>query len=62
MGNTYLPSSRDVLGRLIANRYLVEGLCESMPGAGSYRAYHLKLDRSVLVRILPECPVASQAA
>lgn len=62
MENAYLPSSRDVLGRLIANRYLVEGLCESTPGAASYRAYHLKLDRSVLVRILPECPAASQAA
>lgn len=62
MDNAYLPSSRDVLGRLIANRYLVEGLCESMPGASSYRAYHLKLDRSVLVRIFPECPGASQDA
>ena len=62
MGNAYLPNAQAVLGRLIANRYLVEGLCESMPAAASYRAYHLKLDRSVLVRILPECPAASQDA
>jgi serine/threonine-protein kinase len=43
-----------VLGRLIANRYLVEGSCERTPGSASYRAYHLSLDRSVLLRILPE--------
>ena len=43
-----------MLGRLIAHRYLVEGPCERTPSSTSYRAYHLKLDRSVLLRILPE--------
>jgi serine/threonine-protein kinase len=62
VGNAYLPHDRSVLGRLIANRYLVEGLCESTPAGVSYRAYHLKLDRSVLVRILPECNAATQEA
>jgi eukaryotic-like serine/threonine-protein kinase len=63
VGNAYLlPPDRSVLGRVIANRYLVEGLCESTPAGASYRAYHLKLDCSVLVRILPECHSASQDA
>jgi serine/threonine protein kinase len=54
VGNPSLPNDKAVLGRLIANRYLVEGPCERTPGSTSYRAYHLGLDRSVLVRILPE--------
>jgi serine/threonine protein kinase len=54
VGNVSLPNDEGVLGRLIANRYLVEGPCERTRESSSYRAYHLGLDRSVLVRILPE--------
>jgi serine/threonine protein kinase len=42
-----------MLGRLIANRYLVENVCERTGSSVSYRAYHLAIDRSVLLRILP---------
>ncbi|HVZ31070.1 MAG TPA: protein kinase, partial [Polyangiaceae bacterium] len=48
-----LPDDRDVLGRLIANRYLIEAPCERTRASSSYRAYHLALDRMVLLRILP---------
>lgn len=54
MGKPSLPDEQAVLGHVIANRYLVEGCCERTPGSASYRAYHLGLDRSVLVRILPD--------
>jgi len=54
VGHASLPNDNAVLGRLIANRYLVEGPCEHTPGSASYRAYHLGLDRSVLLRILPD--------
>ena len=62
MGNAILPNDRVVLGRLIANRYLVEGLCERTPHCASYRAYHLGTDRSVLLRILPDRSGATQEA
>jgi len=47
---------------LIANRYLVEGLCERTEESASYRAYHLGLDRSVLLRVLPERRAVTQHA
>jgi serine/threonine-protein kinase len=42
-----------MLGRLIANRYLIEDQCERTACGLSFRAYHLAIDRSVLLRILP---------
>jgi serine/threonine protein kinase len=54
LANDSLPDDRAVFGRLIANRYLVEGPCERTPSSTSFRAYHLGLDRSVLLRILPD--------
>jgi len=54
VGHADVALDRVVLGRLIANRYLVEGLCERTSESSSYRAYHLGLDRSVLLRVLPE--------
>src|SRR5262249_12726145 len=48
-----LPDDRDVLGRLIANRYLIQAPCERTRTSVGYRAYHLALDRMVLLRILP---------
>jgi serine/threonine protein kinase len=51
--NVDLPQDRDLIGRLIANRYLIESVCERTRSAASYRAYHLALDRAVLLRVLP---------
>ena len=62
MGNAILPHDRVVLGRLIANRYLVEGPCERTQRCASYRAYHLGTDRSVLLRILPDRAGVTQDA
>lgn len=42
-----------MLRRLIANRYLIEDVCDRTANTVSYRAYHLAIDRSVLLRILP---------
>jgi serine/threonine-protein kinase len=53
VGNGNLLSRDDVLGRLIANRYLVEETCELTATGSSYRACHVADDRSVLLRILP---------
>ncbi len=62
MGNASLPHDRVVLGRLIANRYLVEGPCERTQLCATYRAYHLGTDRSVLLRILPDRSGVTQDA
>jgi len=62
VGHADVALDRVVLGRLIANRYLVEGLCERTLESSSYRAYHLGLDRSVLLRVLPERRSISQDA
>jgi serine/threonine protein kinase len=62
VGHADLPPDRVVLGRLIANRYLVEGLCERTAESSNYRAYHLGLDRSVLLRVLPERRAITQDA
>lgn len=53
VANVELPEDRDLIGRLIANRYLIESVCERTRSGASYRAYHLALDRAVLLRILP---------
>jgi eukaryotic-like serine/threonine-protein kinase len=53
MNLTDLPGDELMLGRLIANRYLVEEVCERTATSVSYRAYHLAIDRSVLLRALP---------
>lgn len=50
---TDLPGDEHMLRRVIANRYLVEDVCERTADSVSYRAYHLAIDRSVLLRILP---------
>lgn len=52
MSNSDLPAPEDILGRLLANRYLVEDPIERTPTSASYRAYHLAFDRSVLLRVL----------
>jgi serine/threonine protein kinase len=62
VGNASLPSDRAVLGRLVANRYLVEQLCQRTSASASYRAHHVGLDSSVLVRILPEREGTTQDA
>jgi eukaryotic-like serine/threonine-protein kinase len=40
-------------GRLLAERYLIKDRCEQTSNNASYRAYHVGIDRSVLLRILP---------
>jgi serine/threonine protein kinase len=53
VGHADLPPPEDILGHLIANRYLVEEALEHTSSSSSYRAYHLAFDRSVLLRVLP---------
>lgn len=42
----------ELVGRVIANRYLVEERTEETPASARYRAYHIALDRSVCLQIL----------
>jgi serine/threonine-protein kinase len=49
-----LPDDENIVGRLIANRYLIEETCERSPHSSIYRAHHLVTDRSVLLRIFEE--------
>jgi serine/threonine-protein kinase len=49
-----LPDDDSIVGRLIANRYLIEETCERSPHSSIYRAHHLVTDRSVLLRIFEE--------
>jgi serine/threonine protein kinase len=49
-----LPDDASVVGRLVANRYLIEEPCERTAASAIYRARHLVMDRSVLLRLLPE--------
>ncbi|HTV18127.1 MAG TPA: hypothetical protein VMG12_05635, partial [Polyangiaceae bacterium] len=53
-GSSSLPDDGIVVGRLIANRYVIEQPCERSPTSAIYRARHLSLDRTVLLRVLPE--------
>jgi serine/threonine protein kinase len=62
VGNASLPNDRAILGRVIANRYLVEGPCERTLASASYRAHHIGLERAVLVRVLPERQGTTQGA
>jgi serine/threonine protein kinase len=48
-----LPDDDGVVGRIIANRYLIEEPCERSPSISIYRAQHLGNDRTVLLRLLP---------
>jgi protein tyrosine kinase len=48
-----LPDDDGVVGRIIANRYLVEEPCERSPSISIYRAQHLGNARTVLLRLLP---------
>lgn len=48
-----LPPAEQLRGRVLANRYIAEEVAEQTPSSISYRAYHLALDRSVNVKILP---------
>jgi serine/threonine protein kinase len=41
------------MGRVLAERYLIKDRCEQTANQASYRAYHVPLDRSVLLRVLP---------
>lgn len=49
-----LPDDASVVGRLLANRYLIEAPCERTAGSAIYRARHLVVGRIVLLRLLPE--------
>lgn len=53
-GSSSLPDDGIVVGRLIANRYVIEQPCERSAAGAIYRARHLPLDRTVLLRVLPE--------
>lgn len=57
-----LPAAEQLRGRLLANRYLAEDIIEQRPSGITYRAYHLALDRSVLVRVLPRGLACSEEA
>jgi eukaryotic-like serine/threonine-protein kinase len=49
-----LPDDENIVGRLVANRYLIEETCERSSHSVIYRAHHLVTDRSVLLRIFEE--------
>lgn len=51
-GSSSLPDDGIVVGRLIANRYVIEQPCERSATSAIYRARHLTLDRTVLLRVL----------
>lgn len=48
-----LPEDAAVVGRVIANRYLIEAPCERTQHGSIYRAQYLMTDRTVLLRVLP---------
>src|SRR5688572_30259888 len=48
-----LPDDDAVVGRVIANRYLIEAPCERTQHGSIYRAQYLMTDRTVLLRVLP---------
>lgn len=48
-----LPDDAAVIGRVIANRYLIETPCERTQHGSIYRAQYLMTDRTVLLRVLP---------
>jgi serine/threonine protein kinase len=50
-----LPDDAGVVGRLVANRYLIEEPCERTRTTAIYRARHLLTGRTVLLRMLGEC-------
>lgn len=52
-GASSLPDDSIIVGRLIANRYLIEEPCERSPTSAIYRARHLSRERNVLLRVLP---------
>jgi serine/threonine protein kinase len=47
-----LPDDAGVVGRLVANRYLIEEACERSPVSAIYRARHLLDGSAVLLRVL----------
>lgn len=49
-----LPDDCGVVGRLVANRYLIEEPCERTATSAIYRARQLGTERTVLLRVLPE--------
>lgn len=49
-----LPDDADIVGRLVAGRYLIEEPLERAPHALIYRARHLVSDRSILLRVFEE--------
>ena len=48
-----MPEDDAVVGRVIANRYLIEAPCERTQHGSIYRAQYLMTDRTVLLRVLP---------
>lgn len=48
-----LPDPLTCLEHVLCNRYLVEKLCDETPRSSFYKAYHLGLDRQVLLEVLP---------
>lgn len=49
-----LPDDAGIVGRLVANRYLIEEVYERSSHSVIYRAHHLVNDRFVLLRVLEE--------
>jgi serine/threonine protein kinase len=49
-----LPDDDGIVGRLIADRYVIEEACERSSHSSIYRAHHLVTDRSVLLRIFEQ--------
>ena len=57
-----LPDDAAVVGRVIANSYLIEAPCERTQHMSIYRAQHLLTDRTVLLRVLPGRPGLTRQA
>lgn len=55
-----LPDDEGVVGRVVANRYLIESPCERTAASSIYRAQYLLTDRTVLLRVLPARPGLSR--
>lgn len=62
MGHSEPAFPADIVGRVIANRYLVEECSEQTRAGVRYRAYHIALDRAVSLQILRARPGLTREA